>query len=147
MPGPPPKPNGERRRRNAPRANTTLLPAGGRPGPAPKWPLGGLPAEGWDDIWSRPQAVMWEKMGADEIVARYLLLREKIADPAYPESQNASFWNVLTNLEDRLGLTPTAMMRLQWEIEGTTVQPDEGQGGEGTVTRIDEVRRRLKDTS
>lgn len=147
MPGPPPKPNGERRRRNAPRANTTLLPAGGRLGPAPKWPLGGLPAEGWDDIWSRPQAVMWEKMGAAEIVARYLLLREKIADPAYPESQNASFWNVLTNLEDRLGLTPTAMMRLQWEIEGTTVQPDGGQGGEGTVTRIDEVRRRLKDTS
>lgn len=86
---------------------------------------------------------MWEKMGADEIVARYLLLREKIADPAYPESQNASFWNVLTSLEDRLGLTPTAMMRLQWEIEGTTVQSDENTGGEGKVTRIDEVRRRL----
>lgn len=144
MPGPPPKANGERRRRNAPRANTTLLPAGGRPGPAPEWPLGGLPAEGWADIWARPQAVMWEKMGADEIVARYLLLREKIADPAYPESQNASFWNVLTNLEDRLGLTPTAMMRLQWEIEGTTVREDDDPETEGTGSRVDEVRARLK---
>lgn len=62
---------------------------------------------------------MWERMHAENIVARYVELRERVSDPDFPESKNASFWNQLNNLEDRLGLTPMAMLRLQWEISGT----------------------------
>lgn len=113
------KRNGERRRRNAPRANTMKLPPL-REGPIPPWPLATPKLESWDAIWRQPQAVAWEGMGVEPVVARYLELREKITDPTYPESQNASFWNVVTTLEDRLGLTPIAMMRLQWEVEGRT---------------------------
>jgi hypothetical protein len=39
MPGPTPKPAGQRRRRNAPLANTLKLPAKGRQGRPPRWPL------------------------------------------------------------------------------------------------------------
>ena len=95
MPGPAPKPAAERRRRNAPRANTTLLPSEGRKGPAPKWPLPTLKAEGWDEIWKLPQAVMWERMYAEEVVARYVDLREKVSNPEFPESKKASFWGLL----------------------------------------------------
>ena len=147
MPGPAPKPAAERRRRNAPRANTTLLPSDGRKGPAPKWPLPTLKAEGWDDIWKLPQAVMWERMHAEEVVARYIDLRERVSNPEFPESKNASFWGVLASLEDRLGLTPKAMLQLQWEVaptEGDDLVEVETAAGVATVTRIDGVKDRLK---
>jgi hypothetical protein len=56
--GPAPKPEGQRRRRNAPTAATTRLPAEGRTNPAPRWPLG-------DDI---------------ETAARLMVAREKVAE-------------------------------------------------------------------
>lgn len=118
MSGPPPKLNGERRRRNAPRANTVKLPAEGRAGPIPRWPMSTSEPEEWKALWKLPQATMWEGMGAEPIVARYVDLRDKVMDPGFPEGKNASFWNVLMALEDRLGLTPTALMKLQWEIDG-----------------------------
>lgn len=147
MPGPPAKPNAERRRRNAPRANTTVLPAAGRKGRAPRWPLTTMQVEGWEEIWKLPQAVMWERMHAVEVVARYVELREKVSNPEFPESKNASFWGVLASLEDRLGLTPKAMLQLQWEVEASEddalVEVDTA-AGVATVTRIDGVKDRLK---
>lgn len=146
MPGPPPKPNNERRRRNTPRANTVKLPAQGRAGPIPPWPMQTKKPDEWDLVWRLPQAVMWEGMGAEPIVARYIDLRDKVMDPAFPEGKNASFWNVLMALEDRLGLTPTAMLKLQWEIDGTAHDPDQGDnpneeaGGNAAVL---ELRQRV----
>lgn len=101
--------------------------------------------EEWDELWRLPQAVMWEGMGAEPIVARYVDLRAKVMDPLFPEGKNASFWNVLMALEDRLGLTPTAMLKLQWEIEGTTqefnevsVQAEESSGN----AHVSDLRKR-----
>lgn len=56
--GPPPKPEGQRRRRNAPTAATTRLPAEGRTGTTPRWPLG-------DDIETAARLMV-----AQETVAR-----------------------------------------------------------------------------
>lgn len=131
MSGPAPKSNGQRRRRNAPRANTVKLPAAGRTGSVPDWPFQTIVPRGWPEIWSRPQAVMWESMGVIDLVARYVDLREKVTSPEFPESRNASFWSALTALEDRLGLSPMAMMRLQWEITGTTDADYTEQGPQG----------------
>lgn len=146
MPGPPPKPNGTARHSRGPRANTVKLPAEGRKGRTPKWPFPTLKPKGWEEIWKLPQAVMWEAMYAENIVARYVELSEKVSNPEFPEAKNASFWNQLNNLEDRLGLTPMSMMKLQWEIEGTTEASadTETAAGVATVTRIDGVKDRLK---
>lgn len=113
MPGPPPKKNA--RRRNA-RPDWVTLPIEGRKGKTPRWPLSGRTPAGWADIWRKPQAVMWEKNGDVLLVARYVRLRNLSQDPASLESVNVSVLNELRQLEDRLGLSPMALKRLQWEI-------------------------------
>lgn len=59
--GPAPDPNALRRERDV--GEWTILPADGRPGSAPEWPLRGQSdreVELWDAMWSKPQALMWE---------------------------------------------------------------------------------------
>lgn len=156
--GPPPNPNA--RRRNA-RPPKVLLPAEGRQGPAPAWPLQrnlqllislqvaqatvdelkdradlsgpekrklnkaleqvvGLgyqndhvedaELELWRELWTTPQAVAWERMRFHREVAQYV--RWKIA----AEWGDIDAAKEARQLSDRLGLTPLAMLRLQWEI-------------------------------
>lgn len=112
--GPPPKPDGQRRRRNAAPASSRL-PAEGRTGPSPAWPLHVLTdgaAEIWEELWSTPQAAAWERLGpgAVRVVARYAIVLSlaEVGDlKAAVEARQ---------LEDRLGLTPMSMLRLRWEI-------------------------------
>lgn len=116
MPGPPPKPAAQRRRRNAAPLETTL-PAGGRKGAAPKWPLGRRVAgekELWRELWSTPQAVMWERSGWTRVVARYCRLTVESEKPGASVALLAE----VRQLEDRLGLSPMAMRRLLWRVDG-----------------------------
>jgi hypothetical protein len=113
MPGPPPKPAGEVRRRNAPAANTVRLPAEGRFGAAPTWPLSGGSPDVWDELWATPQAVAWERLGWTRVVARYVKVLGYCEDP---ESLSVGLLGEARQLEDRLGLTPMSMLRLRWEI-------------------------------
>jgi len=130
MPGPAPKPDGQRRRRNAPMANTLKLPAEGRAGVAPEWPVGLEPSARarvvWDGLWSTPQAVAWERLGWTRVVARYAQMvadserdLSEVEDPkvylALSRAQ-AALMPELRQLEDRLGLTPMSMLRLRWEV-------------------------------
>lgn len=112
----PPKPNPARR--NA-RVGPQVLPAEGRRGLAPNWPLpgGASSAEGaiWAELWATPQAVAWEKLGWTRVVARYcriVLAAECLAKDALGEARQ---------LEDRLGLTPKAMRLLMWTIASDEV--------------------------
>ena len=100
-------------RRNA-RSGPRKLPAGGRKGPTPPWPLPdkrtlrevGL----WKQLWGTPQAAAWEELGWTRTVARYcrvLLAAEAMVKDFLPEARQ---------LEDRLGLTPKSMRVLLWEI-------------------------------
>jgi hypothetical protein len=53
----------------------TNLPAEGRKGEPPEWPLDEqTPAEAglWADLWTTPQAVAWEHHGWTRVVARYV---------------------------------------------------------------------------
>lgn len=130
MPGPPPKPASERARRNkAPVA--MRLPAAGREGDAPGWPIGfrhgALADQIWSELWSTPQAVAWERLGWTRVVARYvdsLVASERdlddIGDPkvyAAILSAQTKLLPELRQLEDRLGLHPLALLRLQWVID------------------------------
>jgi hypothetical protein len=116
--GPPPKPPGERRRRNA-TPTTTKLPAEGRQGPPPEWPLlvgerfaefHDRELELWTQVWTTPQAVAWERLRWTHDVAMYVrwsVLAEAGSLDAGKEARQVS---------DRLGLTPLALLRLRWEV-------------------------------
>lgn len=114
MPGPPPKPADQRRRRNATVA-MTRLPAEGRTGEPPRWPLAASAAydeDTWRDLWATPQAAAWERLGVGTVrmVARYVVLLAE-ADVGEPKAAME-----VRQLEDRLGLSPLAMLRLRWEV-------------------------------
>lgn len=158
MPGPPPNPNA--RRRNA-RAPFIQLPAEGRKGPVPEWPLPqdldlmvrlqvaqeqvdelgsrddltnpekrrlnaalekvvflGHKAEHvdtaerglWAELWSSPQAVAWERLRYHREVAQYVRWKVRAEWGDLDAAKEARA------LSDRLGLTPLALLRLQWQI-------------------------------
>jgi hypothetical protein len=120
VPGPPPAPEASRRRRNHTPA-ARQLPAAGRPGAAPSWPLTTRPADDevslWDELWASPQAVAWQDMGAGlaRVVARYVRWTVA-AEIGIPADVATSALAELRQLEDRLGLTPMALARLRWDI-------------------------------
>lgn len=131
MPGPAPQKNA---RRKNPRPDWVTLPKAGRKGTAPKWPLSGRAPAGWEAIWRKPQAVMWERNGDELVVARYVKLRNLIQDPESLEDVNAAAWSELRQIEDRLGLSPMALKRLQWEIGDAAADvASSGGAGDGKV--------------
>lgn len=128
--GPPPDPNALRRDRKEDKQGWTLLPAGGRAGAAPAWPLAALTYEPssddaalhatefqereleiWAKIWATPQAVVWERLGWLLEVALYVRLLAAAERSADTKSlAEARMWS------DRLGLNPAAMLRNRWKI-------------------------------
>ena len=122
MPGPPPKPGARKPnngRDNNPFHSATVLPSEGRKAPAPNWPLGKpnvAEAKVWADVWSTPQAVAWERLGMVRTVARYC----RVLVDAEKREAAPALLNECRQLEDRLGMSPMAMLRLRW-----SVAPDE----------------------
>lgn len=114
MPGPPPKDPSTRRRRNA-APQKVQLPSEGRSGEPPAWPISGgskPEMEAWAEVWATPQAVMWDRLGWNRTVARYvrrLVESEK-------RGASSALCGEVRQLEDRLGLSPMAMLRLGWEV-------------------------------
>jgi hypothetical protein len=134
-----PKPNAQRRRGLA-NGVITRLPAEGRKGGPPPWPLSGAGCdlEIWAELWSTPQAAAWETLGPGmvRVVARYVVL---LAEAEVGEPKVAA---EVRQVEDRLGLSPLAMLRLRWEIA-----PDEvaEQRDQRTATKAQaDVRSRLR---
>lgn len=136
MPGPAPKLNPVRR--NA-RSGPVMLPAKGREGYAPLWPLEGqtdAEAAVWLDLWATPQAVAWETLGWLRTVARYCRLLVQAEEGDAPVTLLAE----VRHLEDRLGLTPMSMRRLLWQIA-----PDEvGEKREEHSSAEDDLARRRR---
>ncbi len=119
MPGPAPKPADQRRRRNAPTANTLKLPRAGRKGKPPAFPgeLNDYDAAVWADLWHTPMAVAWELDNHIRTVARYLRVMRAAENALADGDINAAALAEVRQLEDRLGLTPMARLRLRWEID------------------------------
>lgn len=97
-------------------ANTVKLPAQGRKGTTPRWPLKGHTPKGWVALWKKPQAIMWERNGDELLVARYLHLRNMVQQPESLKAIMPTVLGELRQMEDRLGLSPMALLRLRWEI-------------------------------
>jgi hypothetical protein len=122
MPGPAPKPEGQRRRRNAVAASLRL-PAEGRSGPPPKWPLLGRAPRLWAELWTTPQAAAWERLRLERLVAKYVqdsldvaALRSVMNRTGEPVKQYASLKTRVDRLEAELGLTPMGLLKNRWEI-------------------------------
>lgn len=171
MPGPAPKPEHLRRRRNA-TVPMTHLPAEGRQGPVPEWPLRDditasvkldmardraeaivieldecddgrtrrrlqrehdtvtqqatvlertieaqreMELQLWKELWSTPQAVVWDKLAFNREVAQYVRWKVLGELGDLNAAKEARAWS------DRLGLHPLAMLRMRMEIDA----PDE----------------------
>lgn len=120
MPGPAAKEVSVRKggNRRADTLSTALkvLPRTGRLGPPPDWPLGGRPtkaaAEVWADLWRLPQAVAWEEHALERVVARYVRTLIRAEAP----KATAAVLAEARQLEDRLGLSSMAMLRLRWTV-------------------------------
>jgi hypothetical protein len=121
-----------------PRVGPVLLPASGRSGPTPHWPLVGridpVVMIRWEQLWSTPQAVAWERMGTATalMVARYCLM---VVAAESPDSTAALLAQVVA-LEDRLGLSPKAMRMLLWQIAPDEVAERRGGRSEGVRERL-----------
>ncbi|MFX4294092.1 hypothetical protein [Streptomyces bohaiensis] len=141
--GPPPDPNALRRDRKGDQAGWTTLPADGRSGPPPAWPLTeqtnrevGL----WCDLWSRPQAVMWERLRQEFEVA---LAVRTLAIAEDPEASTERVKVARQHL-DSLGLTVQGMLRNRWKIGAVTApEVDADDQGDEEPARLS-VRDRMK---
>jgi hypothetical protein len=115
----PPKPPGQRRRRNAGQNQWRELPAEGRRGSSPA-----LPGEDWLDstiawwktIWASPMATIWEDADLDGL-HRLAQLR----DAQHRGDLPVSALGAMQALEDHYGLNPKARRMLQWEIKQSEV--------------------------
>lgn len=138
MAGVGPAPNPNARRRNA-RPAFRRLPAAGRQGDPPAWPLGGrqskLELTLWMQLWASPQATAWEELGWVRTVARYA----RITIAAERPKAIAAVMSEARQLEDRLGLNPKAMRSLGWEI---TTDAESAAPGDDIVD-LDAFRARL----
>jgi hypothetical protein len=112
------------------------LPAAGRAGDPPAWPLGDPQspdeADAWAQLWATPQAAQWERLGWTRTVARYCRVMVAAEEPG----AKAALLAQATVLEDRLGLTPKAMRLLLWQVvEEEPVRP---------APRVASARTRLR---
>ena len=118
--GPAPDPNALRRDRKDD-AEWTTLPAEGREGDVPEWPLAEptpRELELWATEWVRPQAVMWEANGQELEVALYV---RSVADAESHRAPVASRTLVRQQM-DALGLTVPGLRSNRWRI-GETADP------------------------
>jgi hypothetical protein len=126
-------------RRNV-RVGPVMLPAGGRKGDPPPWPLPGEPdadeSLAWRDLWATPQAVAWERFGWTRTVARYC----RVMVAAERRGAASALLGQASLLEDRLGITPKAMRLLLWTIAADEVaEKREEQSSSGARGRIKAV--------
>ncbi len=113
--GPPPDPNALRRSRPADAATWTTLPAEGRPGDPPDWPLLDADSREWElwaDLWGKPQAVMWERLGQLYEVAMCVRMLARAEQPR----SGVELQKVVRQYLDSLGLSTQGMLRNRWQI-------------------------------
>ncbi|MER7963596.1 hypothetical protein [Streptomyces ardesiacus] len=113
--GPPPDPNALRRNRKSDAAGWKTLPAEGRQGATPEWPLTeatGRESVLWEDLWAKPQAVIWEDMGQELEVALFV---RTLAEAERPDAR-ADIKKMIRGYLDSLGLSVSGMLRNRWKI-------------------------------
>lgn len=115
--GPAPDPNALRRDREG---EWTILPAEGRKGETPDWPLTDVQPREWDlwrGLWAKPQAVVWEQRGSHLEVA---LFARRLAE-AEQRDASTSLGTLVRQMMDSLGLTTPGLRNNRWRIAADEV--------------------------
>jgi len=126
--GPAPDPNALRRERDA--GDWTVLPAEGRQGATPDWPLSEQmirEAELWKQLWEKPQALMWERYGQELEVALYV---RRFCEAEEIESK-VNLSTLVRQMADSLGLTTPGLRANRWRIKRAEESAGQGDGGSG----------------
>ena len=129
--GPMPKPEGTRRRRNAPQAPRKAVPASGRKGrrPHPSRKLDTAAMVYWRRYWKLPVAELWTEADVPALTRlSYLQAR------SYEEG-GEKFLNEIRQLEDRFGLSLAARERLGiYEVDDVPEAPETSSSAEAGVS-------------
>jgi len=141
--GPAPDPNALRRNRPSDKAGWRTLPAEGRPGEPPEWPLT-EPSERegdlWSELWQSPQALMWEELGqALEVALAVRTLAE-----AEQADARIDIKKMVRPYLDSLGLTVQGMLRNRWKIAPAAEQDEVPATERPAVPRRPGPRDRLR---
>ncbi|WP_435107341.1 hypothetical protein [Nocardiopsis synnemataformans] len=131
--GPAPDPDALRRNRPSDTSGWQTLPAEGRTGAPPDWPLIDVQPREWDlwcDLWSRPQAAMWEKLDQRYEVAMFV---RKLAEAELPKA-SVELQKVVRQYLDSLGLSVQGMLRNRWKI--ATPEQDQDDDAEATAPQV-----------
>lgn len=119
--GPAPDPKALRRERDS--GDWITLPAEGRAGDLPGWPLTKATQRElkiWADLWTKPQAVMWERLGQVAEVALYVR-RLSIAEGRKAPTNAVT---LVRQIAETLGLTITGLARNKWKIGTVRAESD-----------------------
>lgn len=123
----------------------TTLPADGRDGPLPAFPLvtpSDREMDLWERLWESPQAVMWETLNLDFEVATYVRL---IARAERPNS-SAIIWGQVKMVAESLGLSASGMARNRWTV--ASIEPDaDDDAPQAAVSAVADLSARLKAVS
>ncbi len=136
------RPTAIRRGKDA-EAGWTHLPAEGRQGETPAWPLTRMSSrEGvlWAELWTRPQAVRWELDRIQLEVAMYVRVLARAERPKAP----ASDVKEEKARANALGLTRDGLAKNHWiiDVAASAAAPLAATGTDGAPTR--NMRDRLK---
>ena len=137
--GPAPDPTALRRERDA--GEWSVLPAEGRQGATPEWPLSEQSireAELWEQLWCKPQALMWERYGQELEVALYV---RRFSEAELMDSR-VNLSTLVRQMADSLGLTTPGMRANRWRISRDE-EPQRQVGGAVVPARVS-ARSRLK---
>jgi hypothetical protein len=121
-------------------AGWVTLPAEGRDGYLPAFPLIDPSAreyELWERLWDLPQAVQWETLNLEFEVAAYVRL---LARAELPKSSSL-IWSQVKMTGESLGLTAAGMLRNKWlvgtvEVEDDVPAPDAHPGVASLTERL-----------
>ena len=139
--GPAPDPNALRRDRDG--ESWTTLPAEGRKGRAPKWPLtkaSKRETEIWRREWKRPQAVVWQRNGQEIEVAMYVRNLVEAEKPDAPKGKR----DLVRQGQEALGISLPGLHRNRWKIAEVDddVEPEAQPAASNVVSMLPKISAR-----
>ena len=119
------------------------LPAEGRQGVPPDWPLSPKATKRqqalWEQLWAKPQAVMWEERGQELEVGLYV---RRLSEAEKPNASTALTGEV-RRLMEQLGLSGMGLRANRWRI-GPAEQVDAAVDGGRPAASASSMRDRLR---
>lgn len=118
--GPAPDPQALRRERDA--DEWRKLPAAGRTGRVPAWTLTTATKRErtvWNRLWKKPQAIIWEEEGQQDVVALYVRRFVEAEQRGSPTNLST----LVRQMADSLGLTTPGLRANRWTIV-SEVEPE-----------------------